>query len=78
MSRWPSSAFAVDYYHKAIEQKGDARFPPRIPLTLPAEGQDYDSMVAKWGRPFGAFERERRHPYCAAPVTPVSRWEDGL
>jgi hypothetical protein len=81
MSRWPSSAFATDYRPKILERIEEVRrYPPRIPPARPSEGQDYYSMVAKHGRPYGAFEKERRLSYCAAPFELSRRrdnWEDG-
>jgi hypothetical protein len=59
------SSFAVDYYPKTIEQENEARFPPRNCLPPCPEGQDFESMTAKWGRPIGPFEKDRRHCYRA-------------
>jgi len=59
------SSFAVDYHPKAIESGPEERFPPRYRLPAWAEGQDFDSMVAKHGRPIGPFEKDRHHNYRA-------------
>ena len=66
MSRaWPSSFYAVDYRPRTIEAEDEARFPPRYRLPAWPEGQDFESMVAKHGRPIGPFEKERHHLYRA-------------
>jgi hypothetical protein len=60
------SSFAVDYHPKTtIEHENEARFPPRNRLPSCPEGQDFESMTAKWGRPIGPFEKDRRHCYRA-------------
>jgi hypothetical protein len=63
MTRWPSSSFAVDYHPKEIQRENEQRFPPRSrPSRLP-EGQDFESLTAKYGRPIGPFEKGRSHLY---------------
>jgi len=60
------SSYAVDYCPKTIEHENEVRFPPRNLPSRPPEGQDFESMTAKWGRPIGPFEKDRRHPYRAS------------
>jgi hypothetical protein len=59
------SSFAVDYHPKTIESENEERFPPRYRLPAWPEGQDFESMTAKHGRPIGPFEKERHHLYRA-------------
>jgi hypothetical protein len=78
MTRWPSSLFAVDYHPKEIQQENEERFPPRSrPSRLP-EGQDFESLTAKYGRPIGPFEKGRCHPYRASGNSTVasSEWTE--
>ena len=64
MTRQPS-AYAVDYIPKLIEEN-DVRFPPtHHQPRLPPE-ESFESMTAKYGRPFGPFEKGREHPYRAS------------
>lgn len=57
---------AWDYWDKvpwrARQDESRPQRPARRHAPIP-EGQDYDSMVAKHGRPYGVFEPGREHPY---------------
>jgi len=59
------SSFAVDYHPKATESELEERCPPRYRLPAWPVEQDFDSMVAKHGRPIGPFEKDRHHNYRA-------------
>jgi len=56
---------AVDYRPRTIDPENEERFPPRSRLPAWPEGQDFESMTAKHGRPIGPFEKERHHLYRA-------------
>jgi len=45
------SSFAVDYHPKTPESEIEERFPPRYRLPAWAEGQDFETMTARHGRP---------------------------
>jgi hypothetical protein len=60
------SSFAVDYHPKTPESEIEERFPPRYRLPAWAEGQDFETMTARHGRPIGPFERDRHHLYRAS------------
>ena len=47
---------------------GNERYPPRRRSPAPAPGQSYTELVAKHGRPFGAFDKERQLPYGATGI----------
>lgn len=58
--------FEQDYVPKRQppRQLGEGRFPPRRKWPKTEEGQDFATLTAKHGRPFGPFEMHgRQRPY---------------
>jgi hypothetical protein len=58
------------FFRRSAQDENDQRYPPRWRSPQPEPGQDFATLTANHGRPFGPFETGRKKPYDGAKPDP--------